>query len=284
MVAIDLMFDDVSAPPTALNGAISSPLSTSGTFVVASSTGYSAATGVTQFRCRIDNEYYLVTNVSGTTWTAIGGQEGSTATTHLTGAAVTFVLTAGGLANSPALPFPKPRTAGLWYYTRFAENLGNSAPTLNCEYAAPWVVNPGETISGMGTFIGTGGSAGSVVRFGLRSDTGGGLPGTLIVDAGTVPSTTSQSGTYQSLTLSYQNTLSAQLLIWLIAVTQVAAAASLQFVQNVSIQSDLIGASSIGGANNDPGYISGATVSGALPGSAPTYSPNFGYPKIFVKV
>jgi hypothetical protein len=40
------------------------------------------------FICSIDTEAFLVTVVSGTTWTVTRGYEGSTAATHLNGAAI----------------------------------------------------------------------------------------------------------------------------------------------------------------------------------------------------
>jgi hypothetical protein len=66
--------------------------------VVATSSG---APGV-NFRIRIDNEYLLVTAgpPGSTTWTVARAQEGSVAATHQNGAAVTHVLTAGGLAQA----------------------------------------------------------------------------------------------------------------------------------------------------------------------------------------
>lgn len=61
---------------------------------VASGTGFPAA----NFRCRIDDELVLVTSKgAGTNWTIQRGLEGTTATTHLLGADVAHVVTAGGL-------------------------------------------------------------------------------------------------------------------------------------------------------------------------------------------
>lgn len=89
---------------TTLNGTITSGATS---LVVASSTGFPAA----NFRVRIDDEYLLVTVVAGTTWTVTRAMESSTAAAHSNGAAVTHVLTAGGLvqavaeANSPLLSY-----------------------------------------------------------------------------------------------------------------------------------------------------------------------------------
>jgi hypothetical protein len=50
---------------------------------------------VGQFRIRLDNEFMLVTGVSGTSFTVVRAIEGSTAASHLPGIAVSQVLTAG---------------------------------------------------------------------------------------------------------------------------------------------------------------------------------------------
>lgn len=75
---------------TALNGAIDNAVTS---LVVDSDTGSPDA----NFRIRIDNEYLLVTAKAGTTFTVTRGIEGSTAAAHADDAAVTHVLTAGGL-------------------------------------------------------------------------------------------------------------------------------------------------------------------------------------------
>jgi hypothetical protein len=55
-----------------------------------------------QFRIIIDSEIFIVTDGAGTTtWTVTRGAESTTAATHLNGAAVTHVLTAGALGNLP---------------------------------------------------------------------------------------------------------------------------------------------------------------------------------------
>lgn len=78
-----------------------STLSAAITSTSATSISVTSATGApaTNFRIRIDDEYMLVTGVSGTTLTVTRGVEGSTAATHTNGSPVTHVLTAGGLAQ-----------------------------------------------------------------------------------------------------------------------------------------------------------------------------------------
>jgi hypothetical protein len=70
---------------------------TNGTSItVTSETGFPAV----QFRIIIDSEIMLVTTVATTTWTVARAQEGTTGATHLNGAPVTHILTAGGLAQT----------------------------------------------------------------------------------------------------------------------------------------------------------------------------------------
>ena len=89
----DLFANDVATT-------LAAPVTTTGqtSITVASSAGFPAPAAGDQFRIRVGNEYMAVTAVSGTTWTVTRAVEGSTATTHSTGAAVTHVLTAGALA------------------------------------------------------------------------------------------------------------------------------------------------------------------------------------------
>jgi hypothetical protein len=78
---------------TTLSAAITTAVAT--TLTVTSATAF-PSTG--NFRVRVDSEIMLVTGVSGTTFTITRGAESTTAATHLNGATVTHVLTAGGLA------------------------------------------------------------------------------------------------------------------------------------------------------------------------------------------
>ena len=79
---------------------------TSETWTVTSSTGFPTASNTTvppsQF-CIADlaapTEIIWVTNISGTTWTVIRGQEGSTTVTHAAGATFTQIVSAGDLTS-----------------------------------------------------------------------------------------------------------------------------------------------------------------------------------------
>lgn len=71
------------------------------TLTVTSSASFPAVTtaAATQFRVLIDTELFIVTNVTGTTWTVTPATEGTTAAAHALNAPVTAILTAAGLAT-----------------------------------------------------------------------------------------------------------------------------------------------------------------------------------------
>lgn len=73
----------VASTDTTINVASASPFPTSG-----------------QFRLLIDSEYLLCTSVSGDVLTVTRGVEGSAAASHLSGATVTCVITAGAVSNA----------------------------------------------------------------------------------------------------------------------------------------------------------------------------------------
>ena len=78
-------------PSTTLSGSMTTGASS---LAVVSATGFPAGPN---FRIRIDNELMLVTGVAGTTWTITRGIEGTTVTSHASGATVNHYLTAGAL-------------------------------------------------------------------------------------------------------------------------------------------------------------------------------------------
>ena len=84
----------VNDPGTSLAAAITSTSAT--TLTVASGTGYPSGGN---FRIKVDSELMLVTGVSGTTWTVTRGIESTAAATHLSGASVNAVFTAGGITT-----------------------------------------------------------------------------------------------------------------------------------------------------------------------------------------
>jgi hypothetical protein len=81
-----------NGPQTTLNGGISSGATS---LVVTSATGFPTGGN---FRILIGTELFLVTAVSGTTFTVTSGAEGTTQAAHSNGDAVTHILTAGAMA------------------------------------------------------------------------------------------------------------------------------------------------------------------------------------------
>jgi hypothetical protein len=80
-----------------------------------------------------------------------------------------------------------PLVTGSWY-TPIGGSLSGSALAESVEYAFPFVAGASTTITRIAIAVLNAGSAHSVVRLGVRRDSEG-LPGTLLVDAGTVDTT-----------------------------------------------------------------------------------------------
>ena len=78
---------------TTLNGGIDALTQT---VVVADASSFPL---IPQFRTKCDNEYMLVTGVSGNTLTVDRGTEGSTAVSHLNGETIVHILTAGAISQ-----------------------------------------------------------------------------------------------------------------------------------------------------------------------------------------
>lgn len=161
---------------------------------VTSSTPFPAVTtaAATQFRVIIDAELFIVTNVTGLTWTVTPGAEGTTQAAHASGATVTAIVTAGALATKApvgVLMFPGP-AVGEWI---IGQALGGNSSTLLSNgtllLVAIALSVPG-TFDQIGWTVDTVGSAGSVIRLGLWAGNASGQPGTLLADAGTFIGTT----------------------------------------------------------------------------------------------
>jgi hypothetical protein len=93
-----------------------------------------------------------------------------------------------------------------------------SSPTLNTVYFYPFYLDTAETLSAMSVQVTTGGSSGSVCRFGIYNDNAG-QPGTVLLDAGTAASTGIGACTKGSLSQA----LAANTPYWAAFVPQVAA-------------------------------------------------------------
>lgn len=137
-----------------------------------------------------------------------------------------------------------------------------SGISLNSASASPCFVSKATTVDRITLYITTGGSAGAVIRLGIYADNGSMWPGALVVDAGTIPTTS--SGSTQELTIS--TSLSTAGVYWLVAKQEVATCTPRGCTGPVS------GVVAIAGGTSDlvAGYYA-ALGSGGLPSSWPTW-------------
>lgn len=121
------------------------------------------------FRILIDSEIFLVTAVSGTTFTVTGAQEGTTAASHSSGATVTHIVTAGGLIQAivdrSAMVLLEQHTASSsseldftnWYSSSYDEYLIeviNLLPATNTTtLRLQWSTNGGSTYDSSGIYV-----------------------------------------------------------------------------------------------------------------------------------
>lgn len=138
---------------------------------------------------------------------------------------------------------------------------GVAGLTLNRMHFIPLAISETHTFIRIGVEVTTGGSAGSVLRFGLYDDTGANGPGALILDGGTVATT----GTGAKTVVISQSLAPGR--VWIAVVGQVAAP-TLRFLDAQAFGSS--------GAVDYDGSMQAAiqdTVTGALPNPAvPTFA------------
>lgn len=129
---------------------------------------------------------------------------------------VKWAAAAGGGTDFKVAVYP---LTGRWYRAPSFGSVGaNLTMTLNRCYYAPFRVGASGSYQAIGCEVATAGSAGAVVRLGIfASDAAGSMPGTLILDAGTV---TADTGGGKQIT-GLSQALSAGV-YWLAACNQVA--------------------------------------------------------------
>ena len=135
---------------------------------------------------------------------------------------------------------------------------GTLAMVLNTLYYQPFIFPRTVTISQLSANVSTGGTAGSVVRLGIYLPAASGLPGSLLVDAGTINGT---SATVQSISTS--QTIGG--LVYLAAVAQVAAC-TMRAVNTVAMPDYFPGVPAASFLNRVVQTETGVT--GALPATA----------------
>jgi hypothetical protein len=146
-------------------------------------------------------------------------------------------------------------------YTIPPGNLANTALTLNREYCYPVVFySVPSNYTRLGVFVNAGGGAGSVLRFGIRSDAGGTVPypGALITDHGTVASTSSAA--WAEVT-GLSQAITAGVLYWISVTPQVGTVPTVQTSNSTCVPVCITTAP--GSAATFSGYYQDA-VSGAL--------------------
>jgi hypothetical protein len=192
------------------------------------------------------------------------------ATTYLRGDGSWSTPAGGSSSGSGIIP------ATGRYYTGPMSVYSTFTPTLNVLYAFPLSFLSSCTLVEMATKLWATGAAGSVVRMGIYGDTGG-LPGTLLVDAG------SANATVQILALTISQAITAGR-VWLCAVAQVAAP---QFERLSGGTEIAIGHTAAWNETTagSTAYNTAATVSGVLPGTFPAIAGvTINAPMISVKV
>lgn len=145
---------------------------------------------------------------NGSAWVAIGAGGGSTdpevvrdtmAAALVAGANITItpndagdtitIAAAGGGGGGAALG---PHLSGRYHWNAAFGGAWNSAfaPAVGTLYVVPFWVGNSTTYNEIKTAVGTAGAAGAVTRLGIYNVASSGLPGTLVVDAGTIDCTT----------------------------------------------------------------------------------------------
>jgi hypothetical protein len=151
------------------------------------------------------------------------------------------------------------------YYYWCTGSGATSAAVLAAGYAfaTPWVVTERVSLQKIGCEVSSAGGAGCVVRIGVWADTGGGYPGALVLDCGTIDGT---SATVQDITLASALVLGPAL-YWVGTATQVGTAATIRTAApNVNPVSFTAGLSKPS-ANTSVGAYTEASVTGAFTAS-----------------
>jgi hypothetical protein len=105
-----------------------------------------------------------------------------------------------GILDAPPRPFLSKLASGSYYFSAGQAATASSATlgTGTLRLAPFWIPNA-VTLTRLGADVATVGEAGSKFRIGLFADNGSGLPGSLILDAGTI---NGDSATIQEITVS----------------------------------------------------------------------------------
>lgn len=165
-------------------------------------------------------------------------------------------LTAPGLGDIYSSMLP----SGYWVRPPVAVTaVATGTVSIGFQRCLPIQISRTTTFDRIACEVTTGGSAGSLVRLGIRSPTSEGLPGTLLLDAGTVDST----GT-GILSITISQTLTPGLW-WLVACSQVAEP-TMRITSAITVGIPVLSSAT---TFQDAGvaYRDAGSVTGALPAS-----------------
>lgn len=203
-----------------------------------------------------------------------------------TGPVVRVSSPVAGLSSAPA---PAPSAGGALgcipisgrYYTPDGDTTTAGFSAAGDIRAAPFHLSVPSTLYRIGAMVTTIGDAGSKVRLGVYTDSGG-KPGALVVDAGQIAG---DSAAAQEITLGTPLAL-APGRYWLVAAGQTFSTTSPVMRSLATSGTEAVGAGSlsnaVGLASPLPGF-SGSGVTGALPGTFPAISDQTNVVKVAVR-
>lgn len=189
-----------------------------------------------------------------------------------------------GFAQPAAQPAPQVAgflTSGAYYFTSspFAVST-SSTQGVGSLKLMPWIVPNACTLSRMGAEVTSAGEAGSLVRLGLYADNGAGLPGLLVLDAGTIAG---DSNTVQeiSITAPLQPGL-----YWAAAVVQNVSVTqpTMRICNSPANIQNIYTGTSIPSSSLGVGCLTKSGVTGALPGSITSPATGGAGARTFVKI
>ena len=134
-------------------------------------------------------------------------------TTTVSGTAISSTNKIVDQSSLPVLPFPKPQSTD-WLSNAMGSTAMGSAIGEATEIAVPIRFAYTITLDRLSVYVATAGSAGAVVRLGIRNDNNS-RPGTVLLDAGTAVTTSTD---FKNVTINQQ--LAAGVLYWLTVTPQ----------------------------------------------------------------
>lgn len=188
-----------------------------------------------------------------------------------------------GVLDIPARPRGYGVLAsGNYYFPWSSMSVGTSAALGNGTLrVAPWWVPNACTLSRIGAEVTVVGDAGSTVRLGIYADSGQGVPGARVLDAGTIAG---DSATVQEITISQALTPG---LYWIGAAVQGVTTTQPTVRTGLNTpQQNVYAGPTIPAAGAAIGSAVMTGVTGALPANfaAVPSAPSAGIPRLFVKV